>query len=335
MILLTGGTGLVGSHIAYELAKQGKQLRALKRKQSTTAAIEKIFRHYAGNDAEKLLGRVEWVEGDLLDVGSLEDALEGVTHVFHAAAMVSFLPADRKKIVSFNIDGTANLVNLSLDAGVKKFCHVSSIAALGKSVNGKIVTEDTWWKTDSSNSWYAISKYGAEREVWRGTQEGLDAVIVSPSMILGPGDGERSSTQLFSALRKGLKWYTDGVNGYVDVRDVAAAAVKLMFSEIKNERFILSAENLSYRAFVDKVLKNFNLPVTKFRAGKFLTGIGWRAEKFLSVFSGKQPRLTPETTAASHEKNYYDGNLITRRTDFTYRNMDETIREVCGYYCET
>ena len=275
MILLTGATGLLGSHIAYELLQQGKKIRALKRKDSNSTLTEKIFSFYT-NEHIELLNAIEWVEGDVLDLGSLEDAMVGITHVYHCAAMVSFLPKERDKMMQVNIEGTANVVNTAMHAGVKKLCHISSIAALGSTIDGSMITEETWWKNNPSNSYYAISKYGAEREVWRAAEEGLNVVIVNPSFIIGPGDTSKSSSEAFGILRKGASWYTNGVNGYVDVRDVAHAAIKLIESDVLNQRFILNAANLSYRSFFDKVLVQLNKPKTKREAGKFLLALANR-----------------------------------------------------------
>lgn len=331
MILLTGGTGMLGAHIAFELTSHGRTVRALKRKSSSTATLEKIFRLYSEN-AAALLARIEWVDGDLLDIDTLEDALQGVTQVYHAAAIVSFRPDDREKLLEANIEGTANLVNLSLDAGVKKFCHISSVASLGRTTNGAPIDENVWWKTSPENSWYAISKYGAEREVWRASEEGMDVVILNPSFILGPSNGETSSSEIFSVLKKGVRWYTNGVTGYVDARDVATAAVKLIDSDIKNERFVLNAANLSYKIFFEKATAQLGQQQPKFYASPFFTGMGWRAEKVLAALSGKKPRLTRETAEAAQLVNFFNGEKITRVLDFQYRDIDTTIREVCAFY---
>jgi dihydroflavonol-4-reductase len=331
MILLTGATGLLGSHIAFELTGSGEKLRALKRKNASTAILEKVFRFYSEN-ADELLARIEWVEGDLLDVGSLEDAMDGITHVYHSAAVVSFLPSDKNYLLQVNIEGTANLVNIALDSGVKKFCHVSSVAALGRTINGNTIDEDVWWKSSPDNSWYAISKYGGEREAWRATEEGMDVIILNPSLILGPGDENRSSSEVMRVLKKGNSWFTNGVTGYVDARDVAKAAVLLMKSEIKNERFIINAANLSFKEFFDKVLLLFGKPKTKYEAGSFLTGLGWRGDKIRAALTGRKASFTKETAIASQAINRFDGEKITRVLDFKYREIDETLREVCHYY---
>lgn len=331
MILLTGGTGLLGSHIAYELVSKGQNILALKRKGSSTALTEKIFRFYTP-DAQPLLDKIDWVEGDVLDLGSLEDAMEGITHIYHAAALVSFKPKEKEKMLQINIEGTANVMNFAMQAGVKKICHISSIAALGFTIDKKLINEDVWWKNDPGNSWYAISKYGAEREVWRASEEGMDVVILNPAFILGPGDENRTSAELFGALKKGNSWYTLGENGYVDARDVAMAAVKLMESEIKNQRFVLSAVNLSYRDFFDKVLMAFGKPKTKREAGRFFLALGWRGEKLFTSLTGGNPRVTKETAMSALQVNRYDGSRITKLLDFNYRDLDNSIREIAEFY---
>ena len=331
MILLTGATGLLGSHIAYELLQQGKKIRALKRKDSNSTLTEKIFSFYT-NEHIELLNAIEWVEGDVLDLGSLEDAMVGITHVYHCAAMVSFLPKEKDKMMQVNIEGTANVVNAAMHAGVKKLCHISSIAALGSTIDGSLITEETWWKNNPSNSYYAISKYGAEREVWRAAEEGLNVVIVNPSFIIGPGDTSKSSSEAFGILRKGASWYTNGVNGYVDVRDVAHAAIKLIESDVLNQRFILNAANLSYRSFFDKVLVQLNKPKTKREAGKFLLALAWRIEKLLAAIAGRNPIITKEKVGYALQISQYDGSKIQKTINFNYRNIDTSIMEICKFY---
>ena len=331
MILLTGATGLLGSHIAYELLQQGKKIRALKRKDSNSTLTEKIFSFYT-NEHIELLNAIEWVEGDVLDLGSLEDAMVGITHVYHCAAMVSFLPKEKDKMMQVNIEGTANVVNAAMHAGVKKLCHISSIAALGSTIDGSLITEETWWKNNPSNSYYAISKYGAEREVWRAAEEGLNVVIVNPSFIIGPGDTSKSSSEAFGILRKGASWYTNGVNGYVDARDVAHAAIKLIESDVLNQRFILNAANLSYRSFFDKVLVQLNKPKTKREAGKFLLALAWQIEKLLAAIAGRNPIITKEKVGYALQISQYDGSKIQKTINFNYRNIDTSIMEICKFY---
>ncbi|MGL4598970.1 MAG: NAD-dependent epimerase/dehydratase family protein, partial [Bacteroidia bacterium] len=294
--------------------------------------IEEIFSYY-NKDGLALAGRIEWVEGSLEDVFSLEEALEGVEYVYHAAAIVSFYPKDRNALLKVNIEGTSNLVNAALEKGVRKFCHISSVASLGRPVHAEKIVEEHWWKTDPSNSWYAISKYGAEREVWRASEEGLNVVILNPSFILGPGDASKSSSVVFGLAKKGMSWFTKGITGYVDARDVADAAVRLMESDVCNERFILNAANLSYHDFLDQVLTAMNQPKTSRYARPWMTALAWRFEKLRSIFGNYTPQLTKETHQAAHAVNRFGGEKIkTALPDFEYRKMEDTIREVSSYY---
>jgi dihydroflavonol-4-reductase len=331
MILITGATGMIGAHIAFALTSRGKRVRAIRRAGASIADTEKIFRFYAAN-ADELLQKIEWVNGDLLDLFSLEDALQGVDYVYHAAAVVSFVPHERDYMLKVNGEGTANIINASLDADVKKFCHVSSVAALGRTIDLQNISEDTWWKNDPANTWYAISKYSAEREVWRATEEGMDVVIVNPAVVLGPGNAMRSSNAIFAMARKGFSWYTAGAGGFVDARDVADASVKLMESTVVNERFILNAENLSYREFADRLLKRFGHRPASREVGSLALSFMWRLEKLLARFTGKAPRITKESAHAAREKATFGGERITKVIDFRYRDLDLTLDEVSRYY---
>jgi len=322
---------MIGAHIAFALTAQGHNVRALRRSQSSIADTERLFRFYS-KEAETLLSRIEWVEGDVLDIPSLEDAMQGITQVYHSAAMVSFDPKERDMMIKVNGEGTANMINVAMFSGVRKFCHISSVAALGRTMDLKNIGEDTWWKNDPANSWYAISKYTAEREVWRATEEGMNVVIVNPSVVIGPGNPARSSNAIFALAKKGFSWYTTGSGGFVDARDVADACVKLMDSAIVNERFVLNAENLFYRDFADKVLKRFGHKATLRAVGAFMAGILWRTEKLMTFFTGKTPRITKESAAAAREASSYTGQKITKAIDFQYRTIESTLDEVCPFY---
>jgi nucleoside-diphosphate-sugar epimerase len=331
MIFISGATGMIGAHIAFALTAQGHTVRAMKRKGASVAETEKIFRFYSA-DADTLLQRVEWVDGDILDLPSLEEAMQGATHVYHSAAMVSFVPRERDRMVKVNGEGTANMINVAMFVGVKKFCHISSVAALGRTRDMKNIGEETWWKNDPANSWYAISKYAAEREAWRATEEGMDVIILNPAVVIGPGSPQRSSNAIFALAKKGFSWYTSGSGGFVDARDVADAAVKLMESNIVNQRFVLNAKNMTYRDFADRILKRFGHKATSREVGAFLTALMWRAEKLAAFFTGKTPRITKESAAAAREAATYTGAKITEAIGFTYRDVDTTLDEVCGYY---
>src|SRR5436190_8171415 len=199
MIFLTGGTGLVGSQILFDLASSGNKIRALRRKESRLDVVDRLFEKTPGYKKN-----IEWIEGDVIDLFSLEDAMEGVDTVYHSGAFISFFPSEVKKMMKVNVEGTANMVNMALKKNVKRFCHISSVAVLGRFSGDEILNEDSWWKTSKENSNYAISKYGGEREVWRGIEEGLNAFIVNPTIVIGPGKWDTGSTQMFSQVWTGL-----------------------------------------------------------------------------------------------------------------------------------
>lgn len=335
MIFVTGGTGLVGAHLLLELCKAGKKVRAIKRKNSQFETVRKIFRTNTENPTE-LFNSIEWVDGDILDYFSLEKLLAGVTEIYHCAAIVSFDQKDRIRMISNNVDGTANLVNAAIENGVKRICHVSSIAALGRLQNGDLVTEETNWVPTKKHSAYSESKFFSEVEIWRGVEEGLDAVIVNPSIILGPGNWDSSSPRMFKTVFNGLKFYTRGVTGYVDVQDVVQAMVLLMnernFDTCKNQRYLLNAENLSYEEVFIKIADALSKPRPSVFASKIMTGFAWRLAGIGAWLSGKTPAITRDVALSSMQVNRFDGSKITRSVPFKYSPISDTITRTANAF---
>lgn len=333
MILVTGGTGLVGTHTLYALAKEGKPIRAIKREGSKTDIIKKVFEHYDANGAV-LFESIEWFDADLLDVYSLEDAFKDVTHVYHAAAIVSFNSTDAYKIVRDNQQSTANIVNLCLAHGVKKLCHVSSVGAIGRTKEGNTITEKTEWKNSPENSRYAISKYEAEKEVWRGIEEGLDAVMVCPTIILGPGDWEKSSCRLFKSVYNGLKFYTHGINGFVDARDVAKCMLALMNSPISAERYIVVSEHMSYQQLFNTIAKKLGVKAPTIEMKKWMGELGWRLEKVRHIITGKEPMITKETLRTSKGKYHYDNSKIKEALGIEFIPINQSVEDASSFFKE-
>jgi dihydroflavonol-4-reductase len=334
MILLTGATGLVGSHVLYSLTAKGERVKATRRKKSPIGEVEKLFHFYAGDKADDLLNLVVWVEADLTDYFSLEDALDDVSYVIHAAAMVSFNPREAQKMLKVNADGTANLVNACLAKGVKKFCYVSSISSLGRHSEDKEVDENVEWQPDDNRSAYSRSKFRAEMEVWRASKEGLPVLIVNPSVIIGPVDWKRSSGRLFYSVRRGMPFYTTGVTGFVDVRDVAEAVLTLIKSDVVNERFILNGENLSFKDFFSKVAKALDKRAPFLKASEFMTEVGWRVNHSLCTLVGKAPAITKDTARAAHNKSYYSNQKFSRQFNFSFRTVDEAVLNSAKWYLD-
>jgi dihydroflavonol-4-reductase len=332
MILVTGGTGLVGSHLLYDLCRSGKKVRVLKREKSNISNVKKVFSYYS-SEPEILLKNIEWVDADLLDVYSIIEKMEGVTEVYHCAAMVSFEAAHQSEMLRTNIEGTANMVNAALEKGVKKFCHVSSIASLGRAENGALTHEETFWKSSPDNSIYSISKYGAEREVWRASEEGLNVIIVNPSLIVGPGNWMQSSSNMFSKAYKGIKFYSSGINGFVDVRDVSDLMIRLMDKNLFNERFLINSENASFKLFFDLIHSGLNRPLPSIKAGKLLSGFAWRAEMMRSKLTGAPPLITKETARSAHRISRFSNEKIKKHfPEFSFIPLDKSIADTCALF---
>lgn len=328
MILVTGGTGLVGSHLLLALTAQGKKPRALHRKSSNKDFVSHVFHAYADKPEEQL-EMIEWVEGDVLDVFSLEDAMEGVKQVYHNAAVVSFSPGDREMMKRVNVEGTANIVNACIEKKVDKLCHLSSIAALGRANQNGITDETTAWVTSKGNSYYAISKYNGEQEVWRGTVEGLKAVIILPSVILGLANISNGSMQLFNTILKGLPFYTPGTNGFVGTKDIAKAQILLMESDIVNEKFVVSAENLGYKEVLGMIAKGLGKRKPFIAVNKAMTMAAWNYFKVKSFITGKSPIITRETAGTAMRVYHYSSKKFTDATNMKFHNIEDTINELC------
>ena len=316
MILVTGGAGLLGNTLIEMLLQKGENVRATYN--STPLALN-TFTNF------------ETVKCDILDVYALEDALQDVTEIYHCAGLVSFNPKDEKKLYSINVEGTANVVNAALNAGTRKFVHVSSVAALGRIRPGEMIDETMLWTEDTSNSKYGHSKYLGEMEVWRGVAEGLNAVIINPSIILGAGNWNEGSTKIFKSVYDEFPWYTEGTSGFVDVKDVAVAMIQLMESNITAEKFIISAENISYRDMFTMMAKAFGKKAPSKKVTPFIAALTWRMENIKSMFMGTSPLLTRETANTALTKVEYDNRkLITQLSGFKYRNMQDTITNTCN-----
>ena len=322
-VLVTGGTGFLGSYILQELISKGYAVRAIRRSNSAMPAWI---------DAA-VLNKVEWVEGDVLDVVSIEDAMEGIDSVIHAAAVVSFNNKDKNLLYDINTEGTTNVVNVALEKNIARFVYISSVAAVGRKKNGTLVNESAKWEESSVHTHYARSKYKAELQVWRGISEGLNGVIVNPSTILGYGNWENSSCAIFKQLHDGFKWYTEGLNGFVDVSDVAKCTVLLMESSIEGERYIVNGDNWSFRKLQETIADGFGVKKPSLKAGKFLLGIAWKIAYFKSLFDGKKPLLTKESArVASSHTAFSNEKLLKAIPEFSFTPLEITIKNACANY---
>ena len=330
MILVTGGTGLVGSHLLFELSKSQQKIRAIYRTKKTIEKVKTIFSYYT-NDIDKHFDRIEWVEADLNDIPKLTEAFEGVIQVYHCAALISFDPNDYYKLRETNILGTANIVNLSIVNAIQKLCYVSSVATMGH--NPLKITEETSWNPAANQSVYAITKYEAEMEVWRGIQEGVPSVIVNPGVILGAGFFESGSGGLFQRIHQGLHYTTNGVAGYVGVRDVINGMILLMNSDSKNERYIIVTENLTFLDFTTLISNAFKLTPPKKIAREWMLNFAWRLDWLKHKVTGKKRRLTKNLSKTLLTKNYYSSDkFLKAQTEFKFTPISTVVSEVCQVF---
>ncbi|HTG65919.1 MAG TPA: NAD-dependent epimerase/dehydratase family protein [Flavobacterium sp.] len=325
MILVTGGTGLVGAHLLLHLLENGENVRAIYRKKRNIQKTKSLFQHY---DKSSLFDAIEWVHADILDIPSLEHAFINITKVYHCAALISFDPKDENLLRKINIEGTANIVNFCLAKGVQKLCYVSSIAALGDlAPHETIKTEETEWNPEKHHSDYAISKYGAEMEIWRGQQEGLNVIIVNPGVIIGPGFEDQGSGQLIKKIADGMLFYTSGSTGFVAVDDVVRIMYQLTQSTICNERFILIAENIVFKELFDTIADSLKVKRPSIEAKPFLIELTWRLNWILSLFYRNRNNISKDTLRSSISRNEYSNNKIETALNTSFLDVHQYIKQ--------
>lgn len=322
-VLVTGGTGFLGAYILHYLVQKNYKIRAIKRKTSSMDLVKNIQ------------DQIEWLEGDILDVPFLEIAMKGVHQVYHAAAIVSFNPQEADFMLKVNVEGTANMVNAALYEGVEKFVHISSIAALGRKEFQPHINEEAQWENSKENSNYAISKFKAECEVWRAMQEGLNIAIVNPSVIIGAGYWDQGSCKLIQRVAKGFKYYPKGSTGFVDVRDVARAAILLMESDISGERYILNSANWSYQKLFSQIAQVLQQTPPSKPAAPWMVNLAWRIEWLRSKIFRSSPLVTRETARTAQSTYYYHNEKIVEQLAYDFIPMEETIQTTAKAFKES
>jgi nucleoside-diphosphate-sugar epimerase len=323
VIFVTGGTGFLGAYITKNLVGKGYTVRALRRSSSTIPFFIPA----------SIWNKIEWIEGDVLDVVALQEGMKGADAVVHSAAIVSFLKHNRDEIYKVNIDGTANVVNVALEEGVKRILHVSSVAALGRTTNAATVSEEKKWEDNKNNTHYAITKHEAEMQVWRGFAEGLEGVIINPSTILGFGNWHQSSCAIFKNAYKEFPWYTKGVNGFVGVEDTAEAAVRLLLSDINEQRFIVNAENRSFQWLFTTIAEGFGKKPPHRHASKTMGELAWRMEALKGTLTGSKPLLSKETAKVAHSHTSFDNSaLLKALPGFQFTPLEQVIKKACAQY---
>lgn len=333
-MVVSGANGFLGSYVVAALLKKGSRVTGIKRKTGRTDFFTFILKNELGPDYQRLIENFMWKEADILDICSLDEILEGEDIVFHCAASVTFNRNESEEMMAFNKEGTANIVNSCLKNNIKKLVHVSSTAALGRSEFNNLITEEREWNDSDHNTNYAVSKHLAELEVWRGIEEGLNAVIVNPGIILGAGNWETGSCRMFRNIDNGFKFYTKGVNGFIGVKDVARIMILLAESEITAERYLLVAENRSYHSIFNSIADSLH----KKRPTKELKKDYQKLLKFgagVLLFFNPRSSITPETVGTSMKVIEYDNHKIREALGFQFTPIDEVIRETAGAYAKS
>jgi len=328
---ITGGTGMTGSYLLFKLAEKGYKLKALKRENSDLNIPRKIF-NALSEKGESLFSKITWFEGDLTNYNSVSEIVKGSDFVYHTAAMVSFKPKDRETMIYNNVQGTANIVNACLTHSVKKLCHVSSVAALGNASGDELLTENTELTDFNDISDYAVSKYKSEQEVWRGIAEGLNAVIVNPSVILGAGNWEVGSPRLIKTIWDGLNYYTNGINGFVDVRDVAEIMIRLTESEISGEQYIVNAENIAFRDLFNRIADNLNKKRPSKYANSFMLHAIKNLDSFRYLLTGKEPRVTKYTLRSAQQKHGCSNEKIKTELNYRFIPVEQSLKDICQIF---
>lgn len=339
MILVTGGTGLVGSHLLWELTTHGHSVRATYRSDASLQKTKALFSYKQKKqdnalNNQDLYKEIQWFKADITDIPTLEQAFLGITQVYHCAALVSFDPARLKEMQKVNMEGTANLVNLSLQYKVDKFCHVSSVATLGMIKTERALTEEDHWTPHKNNTVYSITKFASEAEVWRGTQEGLPAVIVNPAIILGEGPYQEGSGRFFKHVYKKNRFTAPGGNDFVDVQDVVNIMIKLMESPVQNERFIIAAEHWAYKQFFEQIAKNFEVSPPSIVIKRWQLQTLRVLDYLANLLTGKPRKVLRNTLDAAFRHRHFDASKIKKTLNYTFLPIKESIKRVAAHYKE-
>ena len=332
MILVTGGTGLVGSHLLLKLVQSGSSVRAIHRKQSNLERVRKIFGYYT-DDAQTLFDKIEWIEADIIDIPALEIAFDQITHVYHTAALISFDPQNFDTLEKINTEGTANIVNLCIAHGVQKLCYTSTIGAIGRTLGSGMADEENAWTPREANV-YGLTKQAAEMEVWRGSQEGLPVVMVNPGVIIGPGFWHSGSGDLFTIAKKGYRFYPPGGTGFITVHDVIKMMVTLMDSEITNERYIAVAENLTFKEILTKITAELGIKPPSVQLKYWQLEIGRWLDWLKNLFFKNGRRITKNSIHSLKHREIYNNQKIKNALNFEFEALDETISFCCEKFKE-
>ena len=332
MIFVTGATGLIGSHLLLDLAQKENEILAIKHSEKGIKNVINVFKYYYPDNYKILFDKISWVKGDILDIDFLKKTSKNIKKIYHCAGFISFKKSEKKLMKEINIQGTKNIIDICLTNNIEKLCYVSSIASLGKTQDNEAITEKTSLKIEDKISYYSRTKLEAEMEIWRGIAHGLNAVIVNPSIILGIGDFNNGSLKFFPMINKGLSFYTLGKTGFVDVKDVSKIMIKLMNSNIVNERFIISENNYTYQEIFNFIAKYLNKKIPNKLASSFLLKTAYILDLIKSKIFFSNQKMTRETIISSQNISLYDNEKIRKTLNYSFIPIENTIKLACKYF---
>lgn len=335
MILITGATGLVGTHLLAELLENtsSSQLKPIYRSSEKKAYCLQLIGEVYGEEILERAKQCIWTKGDVTNIPLMTDAFKDVTYVYHCAGFISNSPSDRRMLRKINVEGTDNMVNLSIDFGVKKFLHVSSIATLGKPKQGKLTTESNYKESLQNASFYSLSKFGGEMEVWRASQEGLATVIVNPGVIIGEGFYTSGSGKIVYEASKNIPFYLPKITGFTDVKYLAKVMIALMSEAVTTERFIVVNENKDFGEVQQKIAKLLGKRVPFIRLKKWMLYSLWFAELLTSFFRKRQ--LTRDVVEGLLDSSFYDNTKVNEQLELQNSSIEDCIVRVCEHFLNT
>jgi nucleoside-diphosphate-sugar epimerase len=313
------------------LVQENEPIKATYRTLESIEKTKKVFSYYT-HTTKDLFTNIEWIQADITDVPSMTPAFKDVKKVYHCAAVISFDPADYRTMRKVNIHGTAIITNLSIDAKVEKLCFVSSIATIGDDPKKEFANEENDWGGNEKNNGYAITKFGAETEVWRASQEGVDVIIVNPGVILGSGFWDSGSGKMFPQIHKGFQFYSNGVTGFVGVKDVVGCMVQLMQSNCKNQRFILVSENKSFKEVLFSIAECFGKKKPTRCVQPWQASLFWRWDWLVSKITSRKIRMSKYTAKTLFRKTYYSSEKCKKQLEVTFKSVEEVVKQVSKEY---
>lgn len=316
-ILITGGTGMIGSYLLRLLIKRGFNNIVATHNRASFELVEDIK------------DEIEWHRIDIADEVAFTDIIAGVDTVIHCAGMISLWPKEFKEMFRVNVNGTANIVNLCLLHNVNRLIYLSSIEALGKEEDGSSISETTEWKEEVIHTKYAISKYYGELEVHRGHAEGLQTIIYNPALVLGAGLWNAGPMSMVHEIYNGLNYYPRGSLAMVDVRDLVKTIVDNIDNmQMDGNRYIVGSYNKKFKTLLNQLATNLevNKPTKALQGSVAQFAIG--LEKIKSVFTNSKPLINRESFLVADQTLSYSFDKLAAVYNYRPRTFEQTLFDI-------